>query len=282
MQGASIGVEPQAEPENAFTKEAFNGLAICAGIGGIELGLRLAIEHYTTVCYIEREAFAAAVLMGRMANAAVDSAPVWDDLQTFDGKPWRGAVDIVTAGFPCQPFSVAGKRLGTADERWIFPEVIRVVRETEPSYVLLENPKGIIEALDIILKDLAEIGYDAVWDVFSAAETGLPHYRERIFILAYHDGSRKLPLRVQEICQSEDVLETEAHLWQSLGILRRSARGRARLLPHCGFRGMVDGLSQKLERSERICEEDRLRCLGNAVVPAVAALAVSTLAQRIG
>lgn len=86
------------------------GLSLCSGAGGLDLGLHLALSGYRTVGHVERDAYAAAILVARMEDAALDCAPVWDDVATFDGRPWRGAVDIVTAGYPCQPFSVAGTR----------------------------------------------------------------------------------------------------------------------------------------------------------------------------
>lgn len=93
-----------------------NGLALCAGVGGLELGLRLAIgPSYRTVCFVEREAFAAATLVARMEDEALDQAPVWDDLTTFDGRPWCGVVDLVAAGFPCQP--LVRRRPAAGDRR---------------------------------------------------------------------------------------------------------------------------------------------------------------------
>jgi len=115
------------------------GLSLCSGAGGLDLGLHLACHGYRTVGHVERDAYAAAVLVARMEDAALDPAPVWDDLATFDGRPWRGAVDIVTAGYPCQPFSVAGKRRGVDDPRHLWPHVARIIAETEPSFVFLEN-----------------------------------------------------------------------------------------------------------------------------------------------
>ncbi len=159
-------------------------LSLCAGIGGLDLGLRLACGA-RTVCYVEREAYACAVLVARMEEGALDAAPIWFDLLTFDGRPWAGAVDIVAAGFPCQPFSVAGAQLGVEDERWIWPDIARIVREVRPRYVFLENvPPLVKHGLGIVLADLAALGFDAEWGVFAASEVGAPHQRERIFILA--------------------------------------------------------------------------------------------------
>ncbi len=187
-------------------EEVLNGLALCAGVGGIELGLRLALGGgYRAVCYVEREAYAVACLAARMEDGQLDGAPVWDDIASFDGRAWRGTVDIVSAGIPCQPFSCAGKRGGTEDERWIWDEVWRVVCEVEPRYVFLENVPGILVSEVVpayadggvpswlypaglwhVLRDLAEGGWAAEWDVFSACASGAPHLRRRVFVVGRH------------------------------------------------------------------------------------------------
>ena len=115
------------------------GLSLCSGAGGLDLGLAIAIPGYRAVGHVERETFAAATLVARMEDASLDQAVVWDDVGTFDGRPWRGAVDILSAGYPCQPFSVAGKRLGTEDPRHLWPHVARIIGEIEPPFVFLEN-----------------------------------------------------------------------------------------------------------------------------------------------
>ena len=110
-----------------------NGLALCAGVGGLELGLELALgERYRTVGYVERDAYGAATLVARMEDKALAPAPIWDDLFTFDPRPWRGKVDLVTAGFPCQPFSVAGKQRAEEDERHLFPRIAEIIRDNAP------------------------------------------------------------------------------------------------------------------------------------------------------
>ena len=174
-----------------------NGLALCAGAGGLELGLYLAEPGYRTVGWVEREARAAATLVARMADAAVGDAPVWDDVATFDGGRWRGCVDIVTAGFPCQPFSVAGLQRGVADERHLWPAIAGIVGGVCPEWVLLENVPGLAttiapdgrSALETVHDDLRGMGYEVAWDEFSAAEVGATHLRERLFIVA-HAGRR--------------------------------------------------------------------------------------------
>ena len=167
------------------------GLSICAGVGGLDLGLKLALgEQYRTVCYVERDAYCAAVLVARMADKALDQAPIWDDLTTFAGKRWRGKVDLVSAGFPCQPASAAGQRKGREDDRWLWPAIAQLICEVGSRYVFLENVRGLLSvddghAFGEVLGDLADLGFDAEWGVFRASDVGAPHRRERVFVLAY-------------------------------------------------------------------------------------------------
>lgn len=167
-----------------------NGMALCAGVGGLELGLRIALgDAYRTVCYVEREAFAAACLVARMEEEALDRAPVWDDLATFDGRPWRGLVDVVTAGYPCQPFSVAGKRRGASDPRHLWPHVARIIGECEPRLVFLENVAGHLNlGFGEVTTWLEDVGFRLKPGLFSAPEVGAPHERERLFVLAHREG----------------------------------------------------------------------------------------------
>lgn len=106
-------------------------LSLCSGGAGLDLGVELAVPGSRVVCFVEREVYAAAVLAARMEDASLPPAPIWSDLRTFDGKPWRGVVDCVTAGYPCQPFSLAGKRLGEKDPRHLWPEVARIIMTVE-------------------------------------------------------------------------------------------------------------------------------------------------------
>ena len=138
-----------------------NGLALCAGVGCLELGLKILFgEQYKTICYVEKEAYAAAVLMERMADTSLDNAPIWDDVKTFDGKPWRGKVDIISAGYPCQPFSTAGKRKGTKDSRHIWPYIRVIIADIKPSFVFLENVSGHLQlGFQEVAEDLRGLGY---------------------------------------------------------------------------------------------------------------------------
>ncbi len=167
-----------------------NVLALCAGACGIELGLRLTGQDFRTVCYVEIEAFAAANLVAKIKEGLLDDAPIWSDLKTFNGKPWCGKVDLVTAGFPCQPVSCAGQQKGKEDHRWLWDDIARVVREVGPGWIFLENVPGLfIHGFGDVLGSLATLGFSAEWDVFSAAGVGAPHLRQRVFVLASNTES---------------------------------------------------------------------------------------------
>lgn len=166
-------------------------LHLCSGYGGFELGLRLAGIQSRTVCHVERDAHAAATLVARMEDQALDSAPIWSDLATFDGGAWRGRVDLVTAGFPCQPFSTAGQQRGVEDPRWLWPRIAQIVGEVGPRYVFLENVPQLVKlGLPHVLDDLAQLGFDAEWGLLAAADVGAPHRRSRLWLLAYSADGR--------------------------------------------------------------------------------------------
>ena len=160
-----------------------NELCLFAGGGGGILGGVL--SGFKTVGAVEWDPYCQAVLLARQADGLLERFPIWGDIQTFDGRPWRGKVGILTAGFPCQPFSQAGQQKGEADERNMWPDTIRILREVGCD-ALLENVPGLVTSgyFGTILRDLAEAGFDAEWDVFSAAECGARHLRERLWILA--------------------------------------------------------------------------------------------------
>lgn len=167
----------------------FFGLSLCSGAGGLDLGLAIALPGYRAVGHVERETYAAATVVARMEDASLDQAVVWDDVASFDGRPWRGAVDIVTAGYPCQPFSVAGKRRGTDDPRHVWPHVARIIGEVEPPFVFLENVAHHLRlGFPAVASGLVGMGYRLAAGLFTAAEVGAPHKRERLFILAIREG----------------------------------------------------------------------------------------------
>jgi len=166
-------------------------LSICTGIGGLDLGVGLALPGARTVCMVEGEAACVEVLASRMEDGRLHPAPIWTNARTFDGRPWRGRVHGIVAGYPCQPFSVAGKRQGADDPRHLWPEILRIAGEVGPEFLFLENVAGHIRlGLDRVLGDLAEVGFDAEWTTVRASDVGAPHRRERVFILAYRRGGR--------------------------------------------------------------------------------------------
>jgi DNA (cytosine-5)-methyltransferase 1 len=167
-----------------------NVLSICSGYGGIELGLGV-VERTRTVCYVENEISVTSILAARMEDGSLDSAPVWSNLRTFDPEPWRGKVDIIAGGFPCQPFSVAGAKRGADDNRNLWPEVERIARGLDYPTLFLENVTGVLGYhYKTIRPSLQEMGYTVKEGLFTAAETGAPHKRQRLFILAYTESER--------------------------------------------------------------------------------------------
>ena len=160
-------------------------LALFAGAGGGILGGK--ILGWKTLCAVEWDAYARSVLMARQNEGCLEPFPIWDDVQTFDGHPWRGRVDVVSGGFPCQDISAAGKGAGIDGERsGMWSHMARIIREVGPRYVLVENsPMLTSRGLGRVLGDLAEMGHDARWGVLGAVHAGAPHKRERIWIVAH-------------------------------------------------------------------------------------------------
>ncbi len=173
------------------THTQLNCIHLCSGYGGFELGFKLAGIDARTVAHVERDTYAAATLVARMGEETLDEAPIWDDLTTFDGQAWRGKVDCITAGFPCQPFSQAGKQLGVEDDRWIWPAIKRIICDVGPGFVFLENvPQLVRGGLPFVLCDLAQLGFNAEWGLHSAAEVGAPHKRDRFWLLAHSTSNQ--------------------------------------------------------------------------------------------
>ena len=164
--------------------EGLRELALFAGAGGGILGGHLL--GWRTVCAVEWEPYAACVLAARQNDGILPAFPVWDDVQTFDGRPWRGIVDVVSGGFPCQDISAAGKGAGIDGERsGMWSHMARIVGEVRPKYVFVENsPILTSRGLHRVLGDLAALGFNAKWGVVSASDVGAPHQRDRIWIVA--------------------------------------------------------------------------------------------------
>ena len=171
---------------------AIRTISLCTGAGGLDLGLHVAVRDVEPLVYVEREAEAVEILVGRFEEGSLPAADVWSDLSTFDARRYRGRVDLILGGLPCQPFSVAGKRQGDADERYIWPEFFRVVAECRPAMVWLENVPPFVSGGHFrpIGEELCRMGYEIEDPLFLAAEdVGAPHKRERVFILAVDDAT---------------------------------------------------------------------------------------------
>lgn len=167
------------------TSDGLREIALFAGAGGGILGGQLL--GWRTICAVEFDPHARAVLCARQNDGCLEPFPIWDDVCTFDGRPWRGRCDVVSGGFPCQDISCAGKGVGITGERsGLWGEMARIVGEVRPSFVWVENsPMLVSRGLGLVLSDLASLGYDARWGVVSAGDAGAPHQRKRLWIMAY-------------------------------------------------------------------------------------------------
>jgi DNA (cytosine-5)-methyltransferase 1 len=289
------------------TSKAVTHIGLCAGYGGIELGLKRAIPNLRTIALCEVEAFAVANLVAKMESGCLEPAPVWPNLKTFPWESFRGCVDILTGGYPCQPFSAAGKRQGADDPRHLWPYIARGIQILQPRVCFFENVEGHISlGLSDVIEDLAGMGYRTTWGIFSASEVGAPHRRKRIFILAHRIGSR-----LEGFTGSMDVCDDESESGGSVG--QKGLFGRVwpsrpggdnrcewepprviDISPESEMGGDIDGDTrwmgyahwESLSDYERLCHAhdsriDELRLLGNGVVPATAELAYRTLAREL-
>ena len=171
-------------------------ISLYTGAGGLDVGYRRGNPGAIPLLYVERDFEAAAVLVEKIRTGRLDQAPIWSNTSTLDCKPFVGKVDAIIGGFPCQPFSGAGRREGTEDERWLWEDITRLVSEIRPRELFLENVSGLfLGGIQVVIGGLSEMGYDAKWITLQAKEVGAPHQRERVFILAHsrhHARSTKL------------------------------------------------------------------------------------------
>ena len=242
-----------------------NELALFAGAGGGILGGHLL--GWRTVCAVEFDRYAASVLMARQNDGCLPPFPIWDDVRTFDGRPWRGRVDVVSGGFPCQDISAAGQGAGIEGARsGLWGEMARIIGEVRPRFVFVENsPMLTARGLGRVLGDLAALGYDAQWGVLGACDAGAPHQRERIWVIG-------------TLADAEEVLsnggndDAAGRMGQPLSESRNSdgappvaySNGKRwwEVEPDVGR--VAHGVAARV---------DRLACLGNGQVPAVVRLA---------
>ena len=171
-------------------------ISLFAGVGGLDLGVRLAFPSAVCRCYVEINIEAAEVLEARISEGSMEDAPIWSNATTFPSELYRGRVAGVVAGWPCPPVSVAGKRKGTEDERWLWPAVVDIIRDTDAEWFLGENVPGLLSANDggafgDVLRDLAGLGMRTEWLCLRASDVGASHGRKRVFILAFSPGMAK-------------------------------------------------------------------------------------------
>jgi len=229
---------------------AFHTLSLCSGVGGLDLGVSLAIPAARVVCYVERNPFCRRILRCRMRDGCLDDAPIWDDLRTFDGRPWRGLVDCVVAGYPCQGFSSAARGRHTRPD--LSGEVLRVVSGCRPAFVFVENVYHARGSLAALRGSLWGLGYRGppLLDC-RASDVGAPHQRSRLFLLAHADGHGEPGLPFDG--EVAGLPAAGANVWED----------------HAAALGVDDGLAGRAHR---------LSAAGNGVCPLAAAHALRTLA----
>ena len=242
-----------------------NELALFAGAGGGILAGHLL--GWRTVAAVEIEDYPRRVLLQRQADGFLPRFPIWDDIRTFDGKPWRGKVDVVTGGFPCQDISAAGKGVGLDGERsGLWGEMARVICEVRPSYAFIENsPMLTIRGLDRVLCDLAQMGFDAQWGVLGAADVGAKHQRDRIWIVA------KLAPPLEMAYTNNTKRRRECRRFWSVQKCNQEWNSHTTFNQPEPLR-MVNGVAHRV---------DRLKCAGNGQVAFCAATAWKLLSERI-
>ena len=222
-------------------------------LGGHFLGWR-------TVCAVEWAPYAASVLVAGQNDGILPAFPIWDDVRTFDGKPWRGAIDVVSGGFPCQDVSASGTGDGLDGKRsGLWTEMARIVGEVRPRFVFVENSPFLVgRGLVRVLADLAAMGFDARWGVVGAGDIGAPHERERLWLVANADaelgkeGDRAFRQQGEsQVCGRDcgPVPRLDPRVWMAMAV--QHARND-------------DGMAPRVERTQAI---------GNGQVPLVAATA---------
>jgi len=229
-----------------------------------------------------------------MQEGCLDPAPVWSDLATFDGRPWHQRIYILTAGIPCQPWSCAGQKKGVYDDRWIWEDVHRIVRQVNPPVIFLENVPGFISGgLERVLTDLAAMGYDAEWGVFSAGEIGAPHKRERLFIIAVMEHADRIRFKNKISFKNGRMFNKSGgflgHVSRQNLFAPRPGENKKWHKTIASKPWLKPAICRKDDRSAKVVgmpgQESwmaQLRCLGNSVVPVTAGLAFGILGRRIG
>jgi DNA (cytosine-5)-methyltransferase 1 len=250
-----------------------NELALFAGAGGGILGGHLL--GWRTVCAVEWEKYPACVLAARQNDGLLPTFPIWDDVQTFDGRPWAGIVDVVSGGFPCQDISSAGTGDGLDGERsGMWKEMARIIGEVRPQYAFIENsPMLTFRGLESVLADLAKMGFDAEWGVLGTNEIGANHQRDRIWIVGKNVanakclGWEKRPTKFGEFTNKKtpNQFNNCGEAFERYGKPKWWA-----IEPNVGR--VADGVAARM---------DRIKAIGNGQVPLCAATAWKLLTERL-
>jgi DNA (cytosine-5)-methyltransferase 1 len=237
--------------------------SLFSGIGGFDLAARW--MGWDNVFHVERDPFCRQVLSHHFPESQS-----FDDVKTFDATHFRGRVSVISGGFPCQPFSAAGKRAGTSDDRYLWPEMFRIIREARPTYVVAENVRGLLSwneglVLDTVCADLEGDGYEVFPAVLPASGVNAPHRRDRIWIVATNTNSQVLEHRDREgtPCRPADApqrIESPdgPRGWETFPTVA----------PVCGG---DDGLPKRLDGiTFPKWRRESIKAYGNAIVPQVA------------
>ena len=267
---------------NDSRKEIIHELHLFAGSGGGILGGMLLGNR--PVCAVEIEPYCRKILLQRQRDGILPRFPIWDDVTTFDGNPWRGLVDVVCGGFPCQDISCAGNGAGLDGARsGLWSEMRRIISEVGPRYVFVENsPMLTTRGLGVVLADLAAMGFDAEWGVLGAADVGAKHQRDRIWIVARQrelfshaynrdfrgeqqsESSSQTPRKSGHVANANNSIRG----WERWGVWS-DKNSESKWDLHSIFNQsepirMVDGVAARV---------DRLKAIGNGQVPLCAATA---------
>lgn len=247
-------------------KRQFRELSLFTGAGGGLLAGKLL--GWKCICAVEIDSYARGVLLSRQRDGCLEKFPIWDDIKTFQGKPWRGSVDVVSGGFPCTDISTANpsKKGLDGEKSGLWREMSRVICEVEPEWVFVENvPSLVVRGINRVLWDLASMGFDARWGVLGSEEVGIPMRRRRMWIVASRDNRRLL----REGLSRKTIGEILARLARSdLQIPRPSSPVSSNWSNNAlGIRG-TNGMANRV---------DRIRAIGNGQNPRLAASAFSLL-----
>ncbi|HWJ71893.1 MAG TPA: DNA cytosine methyltransferase [Kaistia sp.] len=278
------------------SRHSLDVISLCSGGGGLDLALDLAIPGARAAVMVEREAFAVAHLVAAMEAGLMAPAPVWSDVRTFDGRPWRGLVDGLIGGIPCQPHSLAGRKRGSLDARDLWSSARRIIAHARPWFVLIENVSGMLAAgaddiagAERVWRDLRRLGFAVEIGLFRASEVDAPQEGERIFILglaeAGSEGSQGSEWRGSPRCRNGATASRSAAELCAAPLVPESLFP-PRPFDFEGWRAVLDR-APELEPAVRVLADglgatriDWLRLLGNGVVPLQGAYAIRTLLAR--